>query len=66
MENQENNFETIKENRTVKSTPLKPTPAFIGASWLTLGVGMVTYCIGLWNAVMELNEKGYYFTILLF
>ena len=27
---------------------------------------MVSYCVGLWNATMELNEKGYYFTILLF
>ncbi|SDI39909.1 inner membrane protein YiaA [Winogradskyella thalassocola] len=44
----------------------KPTPAFIGASWTALLIGMVAYCIGLWNAEMELNEKGYYFTILLF
>jgi len=44
----------------------KPTPAFIGASWTALLIGMVSYCIGLWNAGMELNEKGYYFTILLF
>ena len=46
--------------------PLKPSPAFIGASWVALITGMVAYCIGLWNAEMELNEKGYYFTILLF
>ncbi|MFL9844132.1 inner membrane protein YiaA [Flavobacterium rhizosphaerae] len=46
--------------------PLKPSPAFIGASWFVLIVGMVSYCIGLWNAEMQLNEKGYYFTILLF
>ena len=44
----------------------KPTPAFIGASWTALFIGMISYCIGLWNAAMELNEKGYYFTILLF
>lgn len=44
----------------------KPTPAFIGASWTALLIGMVSYCIGLWNANMQLNEKGYYFTILLF
>jgi uncharacterized membrane protein YiaA len=44
----------------------KPTSAFIGAAWFTLLVGMVSYCIGLWNATMELNEKGYYFTVLLF
>lgn len=46
--------------------PLKPTGAFIGASWFALLAGTVAYCIGLWNASMELNEKGYYFTILLF
>ncbi len=44
----------------------KPTPAFIGASWVALILGMSTYLIGLFNANMELNEKGYYFTILMF
>jgi len=44
----------------------KPTNAFIGASWIALLTGMVSYCIGLWNAEMQLNEKGYYFAILLF
>ena len=44
----------------------KPTPAFISASWTALFIGMVSYCIGLWNVDMWLNEKGYYFTILLF
>lgn len=47
-------------------SPLKPSVAFVGASWLALLIGMTSYCIGLWNAEMELNEKGYYFTILLF
>lgn len=46
--------------------PFKPTAAFIGASWFTLLTGTAAYCIGLWNASMQLNEKGYYFTILLF
>ena len=45
---------------------LKPTPAFIGASWAALGIGLISYCIGLWNANMLLNEKGYYFTVILF
>lgn len=44
----------------------KPTPAFIGASWVALVLGMSTYLIGLFNAKMELNEKGYYFVILMF
>jgi len=46
--------------------PFKPTAAFIGASWFALLTGTLGYCIGLWNASMQLNEKGYYFTILLF
>ena len=44
----------------------KPTAAFIGASWLALMVGMGSLSIGLWNAAMPLNEKGYYFTILMY
>jgi uncharacterized membrane protein YiaA len=44
----------------------KPSAAFIGASWLALGIGMIGYLIGLWRAEMQLNEKGYYFTILMF
>lgn len=47
--------------------PQKPTPAFIGASWAALLIGAVTYLIGLWNtSSMQLNEKGYYFTILMY
>lgn len=49
-----------------KLVPQKPTGAFIGASWFALLVGVSSYLIGLWNAGMELNEKGYYFTILLY
>ncbi|WP_200330047.1 inner membrane protein YiaA [Leucobacter sp. L43] len=49
-----------------QDTAQKPTPAFIGASWLALMIGMLTYLIGLFNARMELNEKGYYFTVLVF
>jgi uncharacterized membrane protein YiaA len=60
----EENLKTKKKEK--KGFNCKPTPAFIGASWTALLIGMVSYCIGLWNASMELNEKGYYFTILLF
>jgi uncharacterized membrane protein YiaA len=45
---------------------LKPSPAFIGASWTALIIGISAFIIGLWNAEMELNEKGYYFTVLMF
>lgn len=44
----------------------KPTAAFIGASWLALLIGAVAYLVGLWNAGMQLNEKGYYLTLLLY
>lgn len=44
----------------------EPTPAFVGASWAALLVGVTSYLIGLYNAGMELNEKGYYFAILVF
>ncbi len=44
----------------------KPSNAFIGASWVALLAGTVSYNIGLWNANMYLNEKGYYFTVLMY
>ena len=44
----------------------QPSAAFIAASWLALFTGVIAFNIGLWNAEMELNEKGYYFTVLMF
>jgi uncharacterized membrane protein YiaA len=44
----------------------KPTAAFVGAAWAALLVGVVGYLVGLWNSTAELNEKGYYFTVLMF
>jgi uncharacterized membrane protein YiaA len=44
----------------------KISSAYIGASWVALGTGMIGYLIGLWRAELELNEKGYYFTVLMF
>ena len=61
----EENSPIVKQGDHVRN-PFKPTAAFIGASWFALLTGAVGYCIGLWNASMQLNEKGYYFTILLF
>lgn len=40
--------------------------AFVASSWIAMGAGMVGYIIGLFNAEMMLNEKGYYFTVLMF
>jgi uncharacterized membrane protein YiaA len=44
----------------------KTSNAFIAASWVALVAGMVGYLVGLWRAEMLLNEKGYYFTVLMF
>jgi len=44
----------------------KPSNAFIAASWIALGAGMIGFLTGLWRAEMQLNEKGYYFTVLMF
>jgi uncharacterized membrane protein YiaA len=44
----------------------KPSNAFIAASWVALGAGMLGFLTGLWRAEMQLNEKGYYFTVLMF
>lgn len=44
----------------------KPSNAFVAASWVALGAGMIGYLVGLWKAEMLLNEKGYYFTVLMF
>ncbi|PZP52689.1 MAG: hypothetical protein DI598_00250 [Pseudopedobacter saltans] len=44
----------------------KTSAAFVGASWVAMGAGIIGYLIGLWRAEMQLNEKGYYFTVLMF
>jgi uncharacterized membrane protein YiaA len=44
----------------------KPSSAFVAASWVALGAGMIGFLTGLWRATMLLNEKGYYFTVLMF
>ncbi len=44
----------------------QPSSAFVAASWSAFFIGTVAFIIGLWNADMQLNEKGYYFTVLLF
>ena len=44
----------------------RPTGAFVGASWAALMVGALTYFRGLWKSNMHLNDKGYYFTLLMY
>ncbi len=51
-------METVKHQQ--------PSTAFVAASWIALFAGAIAYNIGLWNAPMQLNEKGYYFTVLMF
>lgn len=43
-----------------------PSSVFVGASWAALIAGMSAYLAFLWNADMALNEKGYYFVILMY
>lgn len=50
----------------MERNPHRPSPAFIGASWTALLLGMGAYLIGLWNSQIQLNERGYYFTLLLY
>ncbi|WP_284318743.1 YiaA/YiaB family inner membrane protein, partial [Escherichia coli] len=40
------------------------SPSFVFVSWVSLMGVLVTYLFGLWNAEMQLNEKGYYFAVL--
>lgn len=66
----ENEYLVDNEQSVVKKKverhPGEPTGAFKGATWAALLVGVAAYLIGLFNASMELNEKGYYFAILVF
>lgn len=64
--NQDKKATAKTSKKTVPVFDQKPTPAFVGASWICLFTGTIAYCIGLWNSDMILNERGYYFTILLF
>ncbi|MET3449119.1 inner membrane protein YiaA [Ralstonia sp. 1138] len=41
-----------------------PSFAFVAVSWVALLIGIVSFLIGLYNANMQLNERGYYFTVL--
>ena len=47
-------------------TVRKPSPAFIGASWVALFLGALGFSIGLWNATMALSSKGLFFTLLMY
>jgi uncharacterized membrane protein YiaA len=62
-------FSKSKKGSQMNTTPQtinQPSPIFVLASWIALGVGFFSYLIALWNASIELNEKGYYFALLIF
>ncbi len=44
----------------------KPSSAFVAASWVALGAGMLGYLVGLWNTELQLNEKGFFFVVLMY
>ena len=48
------------------TTVQRPTAAFVGASWGALLIGGAAFLYGLWNAQLQLNEKGYYLSLLLY
>ncbi len=50
---------------TITQSNNAPTKAFRIASVSALVIGTASYLIGLFNAYMELNEKGYYLTVML-
>ena len=53
--------------QTTTPNPPQTSAAFIAASWVALLLGIVAFNVGLWNAsTMALNEKGYYFTVLMY
>lgn len=56
----------VENNKIMEQQKQQPSAAFVAASWAALFIGMTAFLIGLYNAGMELNEKGYYFTVLMF
>jgi len=55
-----------QQNQEQQQISQQPSSAFIAASWCAFFIGVIAFIIGLWNADMLLNEKGYYFTVLMF
>ncbi|MFJ7981520.1 inner membrane protein YiaA [Lysinibacillus xylanilyticus] len=70
LDEEKRNDLKVKEERKVDRKEERkegePTSAFKGASWAALLVGVASYLIGLFNATMQLNEKGFYFAVLVF
>ncbi len=60
------NLEVLDNEDKKEKNPFKPTPAFIGVSWIALFTGIIAFNIGLFNATMNMINKGYYLVVLLF
>lgn len=65
---EEHNKEIVKQRIKVKEMKpkekwndlgFKPTATFVIVAWICLGVGLISYCIGLWNSNMLFSEKGF-------
>lgn len=41
------------------------TPAFTFLAYFTFAAGVILFIVGLYNADLELNEKGYYLAVML-
>ena len=44
----------------------QPSHAFVIASWFALVAGALAYLVGLWNSELQLNEQGFFFTVLMY
>ncbi|MEK6510557.1 inner membrane protein YiaA [Myroides odoratimimus] len=54
------------QSDTINLERFKPSAIYILVAWIALGLGITSYCVGLWNAEILLSEKGFYFTLILF
>ena len=44
----------------------EPSQAFVIGSWIALAAGSLAYLVGLWNSELQLNEQGFFFTVLMY
>ncbi len=51
---------------TMHHNSQQPSFAFVSASWAALFAGALSFLIGLLNSDLLLNERGYYFTVLVY
>ena len=56
----------MNTSKNVNLANYAPTKAYVIASISVLALGVLSYGIGLMNAEMALNEKGYYLIVLLY